>query len=110
MQRCYLEHNCDEDGIVGIFSTLHDANNRVHNHCEDNYAPRDDPDADFEEGVDEERCIYYSWKDDTGHGFDAYIRKYEIASARSERARNWGRDIGVPRAEKLDSEGNSEDD
>ena len=46
---------------LGVFSTLEDANKRVHNHCADSLADRDDPEDGFIEDIEDDSRIYWDW-------------------------------------------------
>ena len=89
--------------IEGVFTTLEEANKCVRNHCY-YHAERDDPDADFDEGMSADGGIWYDYKDDKGNGSEVKVLKKEVKGLGSEKVNNWGRDIGVPCPPKTDSE------
>jgi hypothetical protein len=93
---------CDIE-IEGVFTTLEEANKCVRNHCY-YYAERDDPDADFDEGMSADGGIWYDYKDDKGNGSEVKVLKKEVKGPGSEKVNNWGRDIGVPCPSRTDSE------
>ncbi|EKD13804.1 uncharacterized protein L3040_005578 [Drepanopeziza brunnea f. sp. 'multigermtubi'] len=67
-----LSDEISEVRIVGIFSTLEDANASVRNHCSI-YAKRDEPDANFKEGRTIDGRIYYETHDAGRDGFAVEI-------------------------------------
>jgi hypothetical protein len=99
----FMDNEMLDIEIQEVFTTLEEANKCVRNHCY-YYAERDDPDADFDEGMSADGGIWYDYKDDEVNGSEVKVLKKEVKGPGSEEVNDWGRDIGVPCPPKTDSE------
>lgn len=103
-----FENGGEYSEIETLYLTLEGANNRVRNECH-KLADRDDPEADFEEGREEDGRIWWKSFDECGYGWEFQIEIMQLNMPGSEPVMDWGRDIGEPCPSKEDSDADSND-